>query len=153
MDLILWRHAQAEEGDNDLARALTCKGEQQARAMAGWLAQHLPACHEVVASGAKRSQQTAAFLRQDFRIEPAIDPGASTDDVLDVLAATHAQADTIVCGGHQPWLGGLAARLLSGEQQYWHVKKAAIWWLRLDSSVFGQSAVLRAVLSPSLVGA
>ena len=41
MDLILWRHAEAEEGDNDLARELTPKGEKQAARVAEWLLQRL----------------------------------------------------------------------------------------------------------------
>ena len=42
MDLILWRHADAEEGSPDDARALTGKGMQQAALMAGWLKSRLP---------------------------------------------------------------------------------------------------------------
>ncbi len=40
MDLILWRHAEAEKanpGSDDLTRALTAKGEKQATRMAAWL--------------------------------------------------------------------------------------------------------------------
>ena len=37
MQLILWRHAQAEEDDDDLARPLTAKGHKQARKMARFL--------------------------------------------------------------------------------------------------------------------
>ncbi|EQD36582.1 phosphohistidine phosphatase, SixA, partial [mine drainage metagenome] len=40
--LILWRHAEAEEGFPDLARALTERGHQQARQVAHWLKTHLP---------------------------------------------------------------------------------------------------------------
>ena len=45
MDLILWRHAEAEEaadGMDDTARALTPKGEKQAARMAAWLDRQLP---------------------------------------------------------------------------------------------------------------
>ena len=55
MDLILWRHAQAqmllaEDGESvlpfelerDLARTLTPKGQRQAERMAEWLNQRLP---------------------------------------------------------------------------------------------------------------
>ena len=34
MDLLLWRHAEAEDGEDDLKRRLTQRGEKQARAMA-----------------------------------------------------------------------------------------------------------------------
>ena len=37
MDLILWRHAEAEVGSDDLARRLTVRGAKQARQMAAWL--------------------------------------------------------------------------------------------------------------------
>ncbi|MEO7547467.1 MAG: histidine phosphatase family protein, partial [Ramlibacter sp.] len=40
MDLILWRHAEAEdapEGGDDLDRALTSRGEKQAARVAAWL--------------------------------------------------------------------------------------------------------------------
>ena len=38
MDLILWRHAEAEAGEPDDGRALTSKGHKQAEKMAAWLA-------------------------------------------------------------------------------------------------------------------
>ena len=37
MDLILWRHADAEDGMPDLERKLTRKGHKQAEAVARWL--------------------------------------------------------------------------------------------------------------------
>ena len=42
MDLILWRHAEAEEGGPDLERRLTPKGRKQAKRVAAWLLQRLP---------------------------------------------------------------------------------------------------------------
>ena len=45
MELILWRHAEAEDGDGTLPdgkRRLTARGEKQARKVARWLQQHLP---------------------------------------------------------------------------------------------------------------
>jgi len=65
MDLILWRHAEAfelRELTDDLDRALTPKGERQAQRMAGWLNRQLPAGARVLASPARRAQQTAAAL-------------------------------------------------------------------------------------------
>ncbi|HCL86559.1 MAG TPA: histidine phosphatase family protein, partial [Comamonadaceae bacterium] len=44
MDLILWRHAEAIEardGEDDLQRALTPRGEKQAARMAAWLDRQL----------------------------------------------------------------------------------------------------------------
>ena len=44
MDIILWRHAEAHnprEGQDDLSRTLTAKGERQAQRMAEWLNQRM----------------------------------------------------------------------------------------------------------------
>ena len=45
MDLIFWRHAEAEDwtdGCDDMQRALTSRGEKQAKRMASWLDRQLP---------------------------------------------------------------------------------------------------------------
>ena len=39
MDLIVWRHAEAEDGVPDLERKLTAKGRKQAERVAQWLLQ------------------------------------------------------------------------------------------------------------------
>jgi len=46
MNLILWRHAEAEiqrPGQDDIERELTAKGRRQARRVAKWLDARLPA--------------------------------------------------------------------------------------------------------------
>ena len=43
MDLILWRHAEAEDGVPDAKRKLTPRGRKQAKQIARWLKQRLPA--------------------------------------------------------------------------------------------------------------
>ncbi|HKI65200.1 MAG TPA: histidine phosphatase family protein, partial [Burkholderiales bacterium] len=59
MDLILWRHAEAEEGGPDLERRLTPRGHKHAARVAGWLLQRLPSKFTVLASPARRALQTA----------------------------------------------------------------------------------------------
>ena len=57
MDLILWRHAEAhviKEGQSDLDRGLTAKGERQAARMADWLSQRLAQGTRVLVSPAVR---------------------------------------------------------------------------------------------------
>ena len=70
MDLILWRHAEAEPGEPDLGRRLTAKGIQQAERMAKWLDRHLPATTRILSSPADRAQQTARALKRKFRVVP-----------------------------------------------------------------------------------
>jgi phosphohistidine phosphatase len=150
MDLILWRHADAEEGSNDLERALTRKGQQQGRQMAAWLGERLPHGYVMISSEAKRSQQTAAFLSKAFQVVPAINPGASLETVMTTIDEFH-KADTLVLVGHQPYLGRLAARLMAGDPQYWSVKKGAIWWLSMRHHAGDDSVRLKVMVTPSML--
>jgi phosphohistidine phosphatase len=150
MDLILWRHADAEEGSDDMERALTRKGQQQGRLMASWLADRLPHGYTLLASEAKRSRQTAAFLSKGFEVVPALNPGESLETVL---AALDAYKDgTVVLVGHQPYLGRLAAQLMAGDPQYWNIKKGAIWWLVMRQQAGDEPVRLKAMISPALLG-
>ena len=77
MDLILWRHAEAEDarGNDDLGRALTARGRAQAERMAMWLRTRLPATTRILASPALRCQQTVAALGRAATTVAAIAPG------------------------------------------------------------------------------
>ena len=59
MELILWRHAEAEDGVPDAARELTEKGLDQAKRMSAWLKLRLPENTLIIASPTRRTQQTA----------------------------------------------------------------------------------------------
>jgi phosphohistidine phosphatase len=80
MDLILWRHAEAHvlrDGQDDLERALTPKGERQAQRMADWLNQRLAHSTRILVSPSLRTQQTAKALDKSFKTLPALAPAAS----------------------------------------------------------------------------
>jgi phosphohistidine phosphatase len=150
VDLILWRHAEAEEGAPDGARALTKKGLKQAAAMAAWLKPRLPDATRILVSPATRAQQTAAALAIPFMTTRQIGVGASAAEVL--AAVDWPDGDgTVLVIGHQPTLGCVAALAFTGAETSWTIKKAAIWWL--IHRVRGEEAqtVLRAVIGPDLV--
>ncbi len=150
MDLILWRHAEAEPGEPDLGRRLTAKGLKQAERMALWLERHLPDSARILVSPAARAQQTAVALGRRFRTVERLAPGASTTDVL-AAANWPDSREAVLVVGHQPTLGAVAALLLSGERAEWAVRKAGVWWL--TDRVRGNSAsvVLRVAISPEFV--
>jgi phosphohistidine phosphatase len=150
MDLILWRHAEAEDGVPDMARALTPKGEKQAAQMARWLREHLPKDTRVLVSPATRAQQTARALTSQFETERAIAPGASFASLLAKTGWPEAKGAVLVVG-HQPTLGEVAAMLISGHPSDWIIKKGAIMWLTHRIRGDDQQVVLRATLSPELV--
>ncbi|EGJ10525.1 MULTISPECIES: histidine phosphatase family protein [Rubrivivax] len=153
MDLILWRHAEAfdaREGQNDLERELTPKGERQARRVAAWLNRQLPAGTRVLASPARRAQQTAAALERRIKTVAELAPDASVEALLHATRWPEAREPVLVVG-HQPILGLTAALLLSGEIQAWTVRKAGVWWLRSRERGDTLQVVLHAVVGPEAV--
>jgi phosphohistidine phosphatase len=147
MDLILWRHADAEPGMPDAARRLTPKGERQAEKVGAWLDRHLPDDTTILVSPAVRAQQTALGLGRKFRTVDEIAPGASAAAVLAAAGWPGGRGSVLVVG-HQPSLGEAAALVLTGEEACWAVKKGAFWWL--SQRDHDAAVVLRAVLGPDL---
>lgn len=132
MDLILWRHADAEDarGGDDLARALTPLGRRQAERMAAWLRPQLPAGARILASPARRCQETVAALSLPATTVAAIAPGASAEALLD--AAGWPDGDgAVVIVGHQPTLGEAVALALD-EPGGRSLAKAGVVWLRRE---------------------
>lgn len=150
MDLILWRHAEAEEGGVDLERQLTAKGLKQAERVAKWLLQRLPGKFTVVASPAARAQQTAAALTTKLRTVKSLAPGAQVKDILEA-ANWPGHKGAVVLVGHQPDLGRAVAYLLCGSQGAWSIKKGALWWLSYRVRDEENQVVVRAVVSPDLL--
>lgn len=147
MDLILWRHAQAEAGEPDLGRALTPYGRKQATRMGAWLDRSLPEGCRVLSSPAARCVQTAEALGRKFKILPELGILATPEQVLQISGWPDNRSPVLVVG-HQPWLGQLAALLLSGEQHDWTIKKSNAWWISSRERDGAHDVYLRAVLSP-----
>lgn len=160
MDLILWRHAQAhahvaEDGsvasfEADLARTLTPKGDRQAERMADWLNRRMTVATRVLVSPARRTQQTAAALGRAFKTIDSIAPDASVDDLLRAARWPDAKGPVLLVG-HQPTLGLLAARLMTGQDLPWALKKGAVWWLRGRERDGALDVTLHAVQSPDFL--
>ena len=129
MDLILWRHAEAEDGSPDPARKLTKHGRDQARRVAAWLKPRLPKRCEVLVSPATRAQETASALGIRFETSVAVGTNAIAADIIAAIGWP-ARSKAVLIVGHQPTLGRVAAALLSGAEADWHVAKSAVWWLR-----------------------
>lgn len=150
MDLILWRHAEAREGDADLPdleRPLTPKGERQAQRMAQWLNRHLPESTRVLVSPALRTRQTAEALQRKHKLAAELGPLRSVTELLQVARWPDSRVPVLVVG-HQPTLGLTAAYLVGGLAVPWSVRKAAVWWLRSRERDGRQDVLLHAVVSP-----
>jgi phosphohistidine phosphatase len=158
MDLILWRHAEAElaeEGGDDLSRPLTKKGERQASRMAAWLDRHLPEGTRVLVSPSDRTQQTVAPLGRKFKLRDELVPDTTVDDVLTLLKwhpETGPQSKgPVLLVGHQPYLGQLIARLLGMDEQICSVRKGGVWWLRTRMRDGQLQTVLLTVAVPDFI--
>jgi phosphohistidine phosphatase len=158
VQLLLWRHAEAEDvAASDLARRLTPKGERQALRMAAWLRQQLGASlvdWRVIASPAVRTQATAKALQLPIETIVSLAPDATPNAVLQAAAwpglSAHSNemARHTIVVGHQPTLGMVAARLLHGEDGYLSVKKGAMWWFETRERDGQVQTVLKAVTAP-----
>jgi phosphohistidine phosphatase len=153
MDLILWRHAEAEDAAGDLPdtrRRLTARGEKQAIEMGQWLKKRLPKNVRILVSPTERTQMTAHALGLPFEIEQQI--GTSTG-AGDLLAASGWPDDggTVLIVGHQPTLGRVAAQLLAGTKADWAVKKGSVWWFSGRTRTGETQTVLRAMVAPDLL--
>ena len=147
MELILWRHADAEDGKPDGERRLTEKGRKQAVRMAKWLSARLPENYAVLASPAVRAQQTARALTEDFKTAPDLDTSGSAQDLLRACNWPHGSG-AVVAVGHQPTVGEVAALLLTGSSAQWAVRKGAIVWFSLRGAE--ARARLKVWISPDL---
>ena len=154
MHLIVWRHAEAEDlapGGNDVDRALTARGRRQAKRMGRWLDNVMPEGTRVFCSPARRAVQTADLGGCKFELHPALTPGSTVEQLIELVQWPLSKHGLLVVG-HQPVLGQTVARLLGMQAGECTIKKGAIWWLqhRLERTGAAQVQVV-AVISPDLL--
>jgi phosphohistidine phosphatase len=150
VDLILWRHAEAKDGDGpvpDVDRDLTARGIKQAQEAAEWLRrQRLPNV-AVLSSPTRRALQTAEILGLPVKVKKQLGIGSGTADLLGA-ADWPDHPGAIILVSHQPALGRLASLLLAGTEADWTIKKAGIWWFTNRVRHDETQTVLRAVHNP-----
>ncbi len=151
MDLLLWRHADAEPGYPDEERRLTRHGERQAALMAAWLRQHAPADMRILVSPSERTRQTVEPFTQDYDVSEDVGTEADADSLLVATGWPDAAGATLVVG-HQPTLGVVASRLLGiADDPSLPVKKGAIWWFQCRVREGQREITLKAVIPTSLL--
>lgn len=151
MDLLLWRHAEAEDGFPDLKRKLTQRGEKQAQQMAEWIRKHAPKNLRIIASPALRCQQTAQALGLPFETDKRLGTDSNASNLLAAVNWPDGDNENmgksaVLVVGHQPTLGQTAALLLSGTEDNWTIKKGALWWFSNRTRRGETQTVLRAVI-------
>ncbi|MGE5617145.1 MAG: phosphohistidine phosphatase SixA [Bacillota bacterium] len=149
MQLILWRHADAEDADGkpDFDRRLTKKGRKQAERMAEWLRPRLSREWRILASPAVRALETVESLAMDFDKSDDVGLAATPHSVLRAAGWPHGKMSVVVVG-HQPTLGQVAAMLLEGSEGDVAMKKGAIWWFATRERDGELQTLLQAVTNP-----
>lgn len=153
MDLVLWRHAEAQdwvEGCNDLERSLTPRGEKQAARMAAWLDRQLPEGARILVSPARRTEQTALALGRKYKLRQELAPDGNVSQLLELVQWPQGRTTTLVVG-HQPVLGQVIAQLLGMHERDCAVRKGAVWWLRHRVREGAAQTVLLTVQSPEVL--
>ena len=150
MDLIVWRHAEAEDGVPDLERKRTAKGRKQAERVAQWLLQRLPARFAVIASPAARAQETAEALGVPVKTDRTLAPGATPEAIIQACGWPDYKSTAVIVG-HQPDLGRLVGKLVSGAGTSYSIRKGGLWWISNRVREEKDQVVVRAVVSPDLL--
>jgi phosphohistidine phosphatase len=150
MELILWRHAEAEDGLDDMARALTPKGWRQAEQMAQWLKAQWHGDVRVVASPAVRTRETADALDLPYEIDQRIAPDADADQLLAASGWPDIHG-LVILVGHNPAISVLASRLTGAQESSVVLRRAAAWWFTCNTEGAQPRLTLKTVMTPSLL--
>lgn len=153
MELLLWRHAEAEAGTPDLKRQLTPKGAHQAAQVAEWIRRHAPKHLRILASPATRCQQTAQALDLPFDTDKRLAPDSDVAHLLTAVGwplgeGSAKDKHAVLVVGHQPVLGRTASLLLAGIEAEWTIKKGGLWWFSQRIRVGEARVLLKSVLTP-----
>jgi phosphohistidine phosphatase len=152
MDLILWRHAEAEPGaadQPDETRRLTSKGHKQAEKMGEWLDCHLPDHCKILSSPALRCVETVEALGRKFKTDAALATDASAERII-AAAGWPDRREPVLIVGHQPLLGQVAAIIIAGGKQDWTIRKGNVLWIAQKSDETS-ATYIRTVIGPDLV--
>src|SRR3954465_10229610 len=118
MEVYLIRHAEAADKADDPERNLTEKGRRDAAALAAALRSLMIRVHANWHSGKPRAQQTAEAVAVALEAAgqgPVQHPGLKPmDPVKPTARALEDCHENIMIVGHEPFLGRLAAKLVTG---------------------------------------
>jgi phosphohistidine phosphatase len=152
MDVWLMRHAAAETrtvSGRDQDRELTAEGLERAQAVARGLARLEPGILRVVTSPYRRAVQTARPVAEALRLSDrlsesrALEPERDPQEILLELQAADCESTLLV--GHEPHLGVLLGRLVTGVGgAEIPLKKAAVARVEWEKGVGALRALLPA---------
>ena len=147
MQLYLLRHAEAEDDrTHDERRALTNKGEIQARNVGRFCRSHSIIPDIILSSPLLRSEQTARIFAQELdmqdlvKIENFLRPGMTAENAFSGLEKYSGKA-SILLVGHEPDFSKLAGSLIGTSSENIHFRKATLMSVNLAKTESGAGTV------------
>lgn len=119
MHLLIIRHAIAEDGAPDEARALTEKGRRRMRKIAAGLHEIVPTIDVLGTSPLVRARQTAEIVADEYRLKAEMVDELAPDAPLGRLRewiSSHARG-LVAIVGHEPGLSTFASWLISARPE------------------------------------
>jgi phosphohistidine phosphatase len=154
MELILWRHAEAEphvpDTEGDQLRELTAKGARHASRVGAWLDRQLSTHCRILSSPATRCVQTAQALGRKFATVEALNTDSTPERILEA-AGWPDNKHPVVIVGHQPLLGQVAALIFSNAAHDWKIRKASVFWIA-NKGEEDPAPFVRLAVGPDIVG-
>ena len=161
MELYLLRHGIAvelgTEGCNkDADRPLTGKGERKVADVARAMQAMEMSFDLILSSPFLRARQTAEIvagrlgLRKVLQLNDLLVPGGSFREVIEFLKKRRREIRTVLLVGHEPFMSGFIAFVLSGHPNVpLTMKKAGLCKLTFDALEYGRCARLEWLLTPA----
>ena len=147
MQLYLLRHAEAEDvATRDDQRALTNKGEKQARNVAKFCRTHSILPEVILSSPSVRAEQTARIfaaevdLRDSVELKDFLRPGMTAENALSCLEK-YSEKASILLVGHEPDFSKLAGFLIGTSGGNIHFRKATLMSVSLAKMEPGAGTV------------
>ena len=147
MQLYLLRHAEAEDAPtHDEQRALTNKGQKQARNVGKFCRSHSIIPEIIISSPLLRAEQTARILAQEvdiqdrLKLEDFLRPGMTAENAFSCLEKYSGKASVLLVG-HEPDFSKLAGFLIGTNSGNIHFRKATLMSVNLAKMQPGAGTV------------
>lgn len=159
MLVYILRHAEAEDlspSGLDADRALTDAAMKRMKAVARAIARMEPAFDAILISPLLRARQTAepvaaaCRFKAELQVTESLLPGSDPSSVLEELAASEWKSVLLV--GHEPHMGHLFGRLVSGRRDVEvPMKKASLAVFEIRPQLGTDRADLKSYIPPRLL--
>lgn len=162
MNIYLLRHGIALEREDwnkdDSLRPLTPGGEEQLRKVSKALKKMGLEFDLILSSPFERAKKTAEIvadklkLKKRLKFSEELKSGGDPSRLINQIAALASPPENLLLVGHEPYLGDLVSKLVSGNAGLEiDFKKAGLCKLKIDHLQFGRCASLSWVLTPKLM--